>query len=115
MIEKTSQPPTDLRARLWSRLVIPPQIADWSTLLVVVVLLIVFGVTSSKFLLPENLSNILSQMSIVGVLAIGMTGVILIGGIDLSVGSVILLSGGVTSVLISTNNVPAIPAILMLK
>src|SRR5689334_19120170 len=71
-----------------------------STLLVVILMLIGFGLSSDKFLLPNNIFNIFRQLSVVAVLAIGMTIVILIGGIDLSVGSVLFLSAGITSVLL---------------
>ena len=82
-----------------------------STLLVALVLFLVFGFTSANFLVPANLLNIVKQMSIVGIIAIGMTMVILIGGIDLSVGSVVLTSGGVSAVLMSQYHVAPIPAI----
>ncbi len=75
-------------------------IAQNSTLLVVVLMLMGFGLSSDKFLLPNNIFNIFRQMSVVAVLAIGMTLVILIGGIDLSVGSVLFLAAGITSVLL---------------
>ncbi|MEZ4667443.1 MAG: ABC transporter permease [Anaerolineae bacterium] len=71
-----------------------------STLLVVILLLAAFGLSSDKFLLPNNIFNIFRQLSVVAVLAIGMTLVVLIGGIDLSVGSVLFLAAGVTSVLL---------------
>ena len=56
-----------------------------------VIILVVFGVLSSKFLEPANLVNILIQSSSVGVVATGMTFVLLTAGIDLSVGSVMFL------------------------
>lgn len=55
--------------------------------------------TEGTFLSPRNLTNLTRQVSINGILAIGMTYVILIGGIDLSVGSVVALSGVVAGVL----------------
>jgi ribose/xylose/arabinose/galactoside ABC-type transport system permease subunit len=67
---------------------------------VVVVLALVFGLTTPYFLTPDNVLNILRQMSVIGVVGIGATLVILIGGIDLSVGSVVLLTGGITGTLI---------------
>jgi ribose transport system permease protein len=48
----------------------------------------------SDFVKPENLLNILRQWSFVGVIAIGMTFVITLGGIDLSVGSLVAFAGG---------------------
>ncbi|GEM88992.1 ABC transporter permease [Oceanithermus desulfurans] len=52
-----------------------------------------FAFTSPVFLTKFNLLNILLQSSIQGIIAIGMTFVILTAGIDLSVGSVVALSG----------------------
>src|SRR3712207_4543599 len=55
-------------------------------------ILIIFGALSSKFLELSNLVNILVQSSSAGVVAIGMTFVLLTAGIDLSVGSIMFLS-----------------------
>lgn len=49
--------------------------------------------TQGGFLQPRNLTNLLRQTSINGILAAGMTLVILLGGIDLSIGSVVALAG----------------------
>src|SRR6201989_2576745 len=49
------------------------------------------------FLAPGNFSNLLQQMSVTGVLAVGMLMVIVAGQIDLSVGSVVGLAGGVAA------------------
>jgi len=54
---------------------------------------ITLSVLSPHFLTPNNLLNVLDQSVVVGIVAIGMTFVILIGGIDLSVGSVAGLTG----------------------
>ena len=55
-------------------------------------LVLVFSIASNKFLTPKNIINILQQTTINGAIAIGMTLVIVTGGIDLSVGSVMALS-----------------------
>src|SRR5271167_17053 len=57
------------------------------------VLAIVLSLLSPYFLKTGNLLNLLDQSVVVGIVAIGMTFVILIGGIDLSVGSVAGLTG----------------------
>ena len=49
--------------------------------------------TEGGFLLPRNLTNLMRQASINGVLAAGMTLVILHGGIDLSIGSLVAVAG----------------------
>lgn len=55
--------------------------------------------TEGGFVSPRNLSNLLRQMSVTGVLACGMVLVIIAGEIDLSVGSLLGLLGGVAAVL----------------
>jgi ribose transport system permease protein len=64
----------------------------FGTFAIALVLLLVFWQTSSVFLASGNIRNILVQISVVGVAAIGETIVMLIGGLDLSVGANVLLS-----------------------
>ena len=56
------------------------------------VLILSFALLSPYFLTPRNLLNVLDQVTVLGLLAIGMTLVIITGGIDLSVGSVLAFS-----------------------
>ena len=60
------------------------------------VLLGVFRLWVPQFLMAENLIDLAQQISINAILALGMTLVILIGGIDLSVGAVVALIGTIT-------------------
>lgn len=62
-------------------------------LIFLLVLVIVFASLQPRFLLPLNLFNILRQVSIFGIISVGMTFVILIRGIDLSVGSLVAVTG----------------------
>jgi ribose transport system permease protein len=62
-------------------------------LVALILLAVTLGISSETFLTLRNLLNVLDQVTVIGVMAIGMTLVILIGGIDLSVGSVLALSG----------------------
>lgn len=55
---------------------------------VLLIEIILFSILSPHFLSIRNLTNVLRQVSIVGIMAVGMTFVILTGGIDLSVGGV---------------------------
>lgn len=66
-------------------------LARYGTLLALVLLIAVAATLSDRFLTTVNLTNILRQTSIVGVLGIGMTFVILTAGIDLSVGAMLAL------------------------
>lgn len=53
--------------------------------------------TDSIFLTPRNLSNLMTQMAVTGILAVGMLMVIVSGNIDLSVGSVLGFAGGIAA------------------
>jgi len=58
-----------------------------------IVIAAALSVMSPYFLTSNNIFNILDQSVVIGIIAVGMTMVILIGGIDLSVGSVVGLTG----------------------
>ncbi|MBM7693491.1 ribose transport system permease protein [Peribacillus deserti] len=71
----------------------------WSEYSVIIAFLIIFiaaSIMSPRFLDINNQLNILMQVSIIGIVALGMTVVMLSGGIDLSVGSVLVLVGVIT-------------------
>ncbi|RKL67293.1 ribose ABC transporter permease [Salipaludibacillus neizhouensis] len=81
-------------------------IFDRLGMLIVLLLLIgIMSIFAPSFTDPGNIMNILKQSSITAILAAGMTVVILTGGIDLSVGSILALSG-VVSVMLSNAGVP---------
>jgi ribose transport system permease protein len=75
-------------------------------------LVLAFGLTSDHFLDAGNVRNIFVQISIVGVAAIGATLVMLAGGLDLSVGSVVLLSEVICADLTATRHLPLSVALL---
>ncbi|HEX4201571.1 MAG TPA: hypothetical protein VHY59_08645, partial [Chthoniobacterales bacterium] len=61
--------------------------AEGILILILLVFFVVLAFTAPSFLTLNNLSNLVRQVSIIGVVAIGMTLVIISAGIDLSVGS----------------------------
>jgi ribose/xylose/arabinose/galactoside ABC-type transport system permease subunit len=67
--------------------------ARFAPLIFLIVLMAVFWALNPRFVLPLNLFNIMLQVSIYGLLAIGMTFVILTAGIDLSIGSLLAMAG----------------------
>ena len=77
-----------------------------------VLMLLVFGLSSKYFFTVENLLNIAKQSSIIAVIAFGMTLVIISGGIDLSVGSVVALSAVMMATLMKTGLSPALAVVL---
>ncbi|WP_322106512.1 sugar ABC transporter permease [Paraburkholderia sp. J41] len=75
------------------------------------------ALTHGAFVTPRNVSNLLRQMSITGMLACGMVFVIIAGEIDLSVGSLLGLLGGVAAILDVNRGWPigvTVPAVLVL-
>src|SRR3977135_3230767 len=68
-------------------------LARFAPLIFLIVLMTGFALDEPRFLTPLNLFNVLRQVSIYGLLAIGMTFVILTAGIDLSVGSLVAFAG----------------------
>lgn len=85
---------------------------EWNNMGIIIALaamILFFSISTTSFLTPNNLANIARQISIVGICAVGMTCVILTGGIDLSIGSLIgivvvtcatLMSSGVNPILV---------------
>jgi ribose transport system permease protein len=68
---------------------------------------IIFCIFATNFATPNNFTNILTQISINTVISVGMTFVILLGGIDLSVGSVLALATVVAGLTIANKEIPA--------
>ena len=81
--------------------------------LVLCVFLSVFPKTSGSFFTRQNIFNVLRQISTNLFLACGMTMVIMLGGIDLSVGSIIALSGCISAGCVARYNLPLPIALLM--
>ncbi len=63
-----------------------------------VMLIIVFSITSPRFATLDNVILIMLQVSVIGIISIGMLFVILSAGIDLSVGSILALAGMISGV-----------------
>jgi ribose/xylose/arabinose/galactoside ABC-type transport system permease subunit len=68
-------------------------LSRFAPVIFLVILMIVFAIIEPNFLRVNNLLQVARQVSITGLIAIGMTFVILTGGIDLSVGSLLALAG----------------------
>jgi D-xylose transport system permease protein len=69
------------------------------TLIALVILGLIFSFYEDAFFTPRNLTNLARQTTIIGIISVGMTMVILIEGIDLSVGSIVGLSAIVVTML----------------
>ncbi|WP_196452523.1 multiple monosaccharide ABC transporter permease [Planomonospora sp. ID82291] len=77
-------------------------------------IIVLFSIlTDGGLLSPQNISNIMVQNSYILILAIGMILIIIAGHIDLSVGSVVAVSGAVSAVLMVDMGMPWPPALLI--
>lgn len=90
------------------------KLETYTLVLVVVVLGLLLTITTNSFLTATNLLNVLRQVSINGILAIGMTFVVLTGGIDLSVGSIVAFCGIVSAGMIRDVKLP-IPVVILIS
>ncbi len=82
------------------------KILDSCLVLFLIVMSIYFTIASPYFLSARNFMNILSSVSIVGIIATGMTLVMITKGIDLSVGSTLAVSGCLTALMIERYGLP---------
>jgi len=78
--------------------------SKFAPVIFLLVLMVIFAVLKPQFLSPNNLFNVMRQVSITGLIAIGMTFVILTGGIDLSVGSLLALAGMAAAIVAKGTN-----------
>lgn len=98
---------TDLLHRIWRTL------SQNGSLLALICMMLIASIIYPEFCSVRNLTNVFRQMSMVGLSAIGMTFVILSGGIDLSIGATIALSGIVAAMLSGTSLLLAVVAALV--
>ncbi len=80
-------------------------IKKYAMFTVLVVIFIVFSIATPAFLQVSNLLDLTRQASMLGVAAVGMTFVVLLGGIDLSIGSQISMINVVTAFLMVSGGV----------
>lgn len=99
-------------------LVVSRVLRDAGIGLALLALIAFFSLTTSTFLLPNNLTNIMVQITLNVILATGMTFVILIGGIDLSVGSVMALAAVIGGTVMTDPSLPvqvAVPLAILVS
>jgi ribose transport system permease protein len=61
--------------------------------LTLIALFLILSIASPNFLTPTNLSSVVRQTAVINIMALGMTLIIISGGIDLSVGSILAIGG----------------------
>lgn len=79
---------------------ITANLAKYQSLLALALMIIVLSLLTDKFLTITNSWNVMRQISVNVIISVGMTLVILTGGIDLSVGSILALSGAIAAELL---------------
>ena len=70
---------------------------NWTAVVILIAISIIIGFLNDAFFSVDNLFNILRQVSVIGIVSIGMTFVIISGGFDLSVGSTAAAAGAFAS------------------
>ena len=93
METKLNEPVENFSNNKWGKLTFKSIGAEYGIILVFALLCVILSFASPYFLKERNIVNVLRQTSINGLLSIGMTFVILTGGIDLSVGSILAFGG----------------------
>jgi ribose transport system permease protein len=88
------------------------QIREVNIFIALIIIVIIMSVLSPYFLNQDNIFNVLRGMSTIGIMAIGQTMVIITGGIDLSVGSLMAVSSILTARLITIQNQNAMFAVV---
>lgn len=87
-------------------------IQQWGIIFVLIVLIIIMGIISPVFLSGRNIRNILQQVSTIGILAMGSTVVMISGGIDLSIGSIVSVAAVVMGTMIKANYPPELAIVV---
>ncbi len=85
----------------------------FGVLLVLLAMILILTITTKTFMTSRNLLNVVRQVSVNGIIAVGMMFVLLTGGIDLSVGSVVALSGVVAATFAHPGDYPLIVPIAL--
>lgn len=89
-------------------------IGEYGIYITLIALFVLFSILNANFLTSSNMINLLRQISINGLIAIGMTMVITSDGIDLSVGATLGLTGMITAMLITSGLSPFLVIIIAL-
>lgn len=87
---------------------------DLGLLILILVVGTVVAIINPRFLSPVNLSNTANLVGLFGIFALGQAFVIISGGIELSVGSIIALLGVIFIDLVASAGVPWVPAFLLI-
>lgn len=98
----TTDPAAPARPSVAQRLTGLDRLRQYGLILALLLLILAFSLTSEYFFTTSNFLNIARQVSVTAIVAVGMTFVIISGGIDLSVGSTLAFSGVVAAMAFSS-------------
>lgn len=107
-ITEVLTPKENLRKNLFGKM----DVRAYTMVGALVLIWLMFGMLHETFLTARNLSNLFTQMSVTAILAIGMVLIIVAGHIDLSIGSIVGLTGGVAAILSNWMGMPTEVVIL---
>jgi ribose transport system permease protein len=84
-----------------------------SILVILIFICIYLSITTSSFLSASNMLNVLRQTTTIMIVACGMTYILILGEIDLSIGSIACLIGTLVAGFIGQNHIPVIPSFIL--
>ncbi|MFV0452418.1 MAG: ABC transporter permease [Propioniciclava sp.] len=87
------------------------QLRQFALIAALLLVVIVFAFASEHFLTVSNLMNVVRQMAVTAIVAVGMTFVIITGGIDLSVGSIVAVSGVIAASVLAATGSPLLAVV----
>lgn len=101
-------------ARQVTRTSIGQVLIRFRTIIILILFMLVFTLLKDIFIHPTNLLNMLKRMSYVAITGFGMTFIIVLAGLDLSVGSIAAVVGVGFALLVRGSGMPAVPALLIM-
>lgn len=88
-------------------------IKTYGIIVVFIIILVIFSLASPVFFTVSNILNVVRQVSVNGIIAVGMTLVIVSGGLDLSVGAQVTFFNVFTAYLMVEQSIPAVLAVMI--
>jgi len=112
-LKVTAQQKTNVKKKSLKDIIGKIDVRAYTMIGAIVAIWLFFGILNDTFLTARNLSNLFTQMSVTSILAIGMVLVIVAGHIDLSVGSIVGLTGGIAAIFSNWMGMPTIVVIVV--
>lgn len=95
------------------KIILKSKINEYAIYVILVLLFLFFSIASPSFINANNLINVVRQISMLGIASVGMTFALLVGGIDLSIGSQMSMVAVICSIMMTKGNInPYLSSIL---